>query len=124
MSNTVLTNTSNLLNNIGVILQINAVTFGINANDIAPNKLISKFPVYFMINNTTEVKIETIKNAVKINFLMTLYFLIIYILNICLKILQAYRNSKRAAALKILSMAAIYCKNYDMNDPCTISILL
>ena len=67
MSNTVLTNTSNLLNNIGVILQINAVTFGINANDIAPNKLISKFPVYFMINNTTEVKIETIKNVVKIN---------------------------------------------------------
>ena len=76
MFNTVLTNTSNLLNNIGVILQINAVTFGINANDTAPNKLISKFPVYFMINNTTEVKIETIKNAVKINFLMTLYFLI------------------------------------------------
>jgi hypothetical protein len=73
---TVLMKNSNLLNNTTNILEINAVIFGINANDTAVNKLISKCPVYFITNNTIDVKIEIIKNNVKINFFMALYFLI------------------------------------------------
>jgi len=77
MFNTTLTNASKRLNNIIVMFGINAAKFGINANDIALNKLMSKCPVNFKTNNTTDVKIEIAKNDFKIKFFMALYFLII-----------------------------------------------
>lgn len=77
MFNTVLINASKRLNNIIVMFGINAAKFGINANDIALNKLMSKCPVNFKTNNTTDVKIERTKNDFKIKFFMALYFLII-----------------------------------------------
>ena len=77
MFNTTLTNASKRLNNIIAMFGINAAKFGINANDIALNKLMSKCPVNFKTNSTTDVKIERTKNDFKIKFFMALYFLII-----------------------------------------------
>ncbi len=89
MFNTVLINASKRLNSIPIILGINADKFGINANDIALNKLMSKCPVYFKTNSTTDVKIERTKNDFKIKFFMALYFFNYYIVNICLRVLEA-----------------------------------
>jgi len=61
MFNTTLTNASKRLNNIIVMFGINAAKLGINANDTALNKLMSKCPVNFKTNNTTDVKIEIAK---------------------------------------------------------------
>ena len=77
MFNTTLTNASKRLNNIIAMFGINAAKFGINANDTASNKLMSKCPVNFKTNSTTDVKIEIAKNDFKIKFFMALYFLII-----------------------------------------------
>ena len=73
MFNTTLTNASKRLNNIITMFGINAAKFGINANDIALNKLMSKCPVNFKTNSTTDVKIESVKNDVKIIFFTALF---------------------------------------------------
>lgn len=52
---------------------INADKFGISANDIAFKKLMSKCPVYFKTNSTTDIKIESVKNDVKIIFFTALF---------------------------------------------------
>jgi hypothetical protein len=52
---------------------INADKFGISANDIAFKKLMSKCPVYFKTNSTTDIKIESVKNDVKITFFTALF---------------------------------------------------
>jgi len=56
------------------MFRINAAKLGINANDTALKKLMSKCPVYFKINNITDVKIESVRNNTKIIFFTTLFF--------------------------------------------------
>jgi hypothetical protein len=63
-----LINASKRLNNIPNILGINADKLGIKAKDMAFKKLISIYPVYFMINSTIDVNIDITKNVVKIKF--------------------------------------------------------
>ena len=75
MSKTILKNTSKRLNKILVILIMNAEKFGIKAKEIASNKLMSKCPVYFIVNNTTEAIIEAAKNDFKITILVSMIFI-------------------------------------------------
>jgi hypothetical protein len=52
---------------------INAAKLGINANDTALKKLMSKCPVYFKTNSIIDVKIESAKNNTKIIFFTALF---------------------------------------------------
>ena len=74
MSKTILKNTSKRLNKILVILIMNAERFGIKAKEIASNKLISIYPVYFIVNNTREAIIEAAKNDFKITIRVSMIF--------------------------------------------------
>ena len=75
MSKTILKNTSKRLNKILVILIMNAERFGIKAKETASNKLISKYPEYFIVNNTREAIIEAAKNDFKITILVSMIFI-------------------------------------------------
>jgi hypothetical protein len=72
---TVLIKNSKRLNKNLDILFINAATLGIKAKEIALNKLISKYPVYFIVNNTREAIIEAAKNNFKITILVSMLFI-------------------------------------------------
>jgi len=84
-----LRNTSKRFKNIKSKLVKSADKFGIKAKNTALNKLMSKCPVYFKTNSTTDVKIERTKNDFKIKFFMALYFFNYYIINICFRVPEA-----------------------------------